>query len=35
MALRPRLVGARTSHEHAQALLRDVIHIGKELATAL
>jgi aromatic-L-amino-acid decarboxylase len=35
LALRPCFVGARTSHEHAQALLSDVLRIGEELARTL
>jgi aromatic-L-amino-acid decarboxylase len=35
LALRPCFVGARTKHEHAQALLRDVLRIGQELAISL
>jgi aromatic-L-amino-acid decarboxylase len=31
LALRPCFVGARTNHEHAQALLTDVLRIGREL----
>lgn len=33
LAIRPCFIGARTTHEHALALLGDVIRIGKELAT--
>lgn len=35
LALRPCFVGARTNHEHAQALLKDVLRIGRELALEL
>jgi len=35
LALRPCFVGARTNHEHAQALLSDVLRIGHELALEL
>jgi aromatic-L-amino-acid decarboxylase len=35
LALRPCFVGARTNHEHAQALLSDVLRIGQELAFKL
>lgn len=35
LALRPCFVGARTSHEHAHALLNDVLRIGQELALNL
>jgi aromatic-L-amino-acid decarboxylase len=35
LALRPCFVGARTNHEQAQALLRDVLRIGQELAVEL
>lgn len=32
LALRPCFVGARTNHSHAEALFRDVLRIGQELA---
>jgi aromatic-L-amino-acid decarboxylase len=32
LALRPCFVGARTNHEHAQGLLKDVLRIGLELS---
>ena len=35
LALRPCFVGARTAHEHAHALLKDVLRIGHELALQL
>lgn len=35
LALRPCFVGARTNHEHAQALLEDVLRIGRELELEL
>jgi aromatic-L-amino-acid decarboxylase len=35
LALRPCFVGARTIHDNAQALLNDVLRIGKEMVTAL
>ena len=35
LALRPCFVGARTGHEHAQALLQDVLRIGQALALEL
>jgi aromatic-L-amino-acid decarboxylase len=35
LALRPCFVGARTTHEHAHALLKDVLRIGHELALPL
>jgi aromatic-L-amino-acid decarboxylase len=34
LALRPCFLGARTNHAHAEALLRDVLRIGNELAHA-
>jgi len=35
LALRPCFVGARTNHVHAEALLKDVLRIGQELALEL
>ena len=35
LALRPCFVGARTNQSHAEALLRDVLRIGKELTQEL
>jgi aromatic-L-amino-acid decarboxylase len=34
LALRPCFLGARTNHAHAEALLSDVLRIGKDLAQA-